>query len=127
MNSLLEYLDALQRQIYIIRQLRELYENIKGVGIDSIRSIDTKNLIGKRLEGKVRCCMSKSAKSTQSGYAISDDANILTNVINTIVTREGVTNYMPSHVQYHSIFKVGRKLPCLQLQRTCFNQINFSI
>ena len=80
--------------MYTLRLLRELYPNIKGVGVDSIRSIDVKKLTEKWLEDKVRCCMPKSAKSTQSGYVISADANILPDAINAIVTGESVTNYM---------------------------------
>ena len=106
----IEYLVVLKREVYTLRQLRELYANIKGVCIDSIRSIDIKNLIKKLLEGKVRCCMSKSAKSTQSGYVISADANILPDAINAMVTGEGVTNYMQlKTISCHSIFKVRRK------------------
>ena len=60
--------------MYNLRQLRELHANIKGVGFDSIQSIDIKHLVEKRLEGKVRCCMPKSEKS---GQVISADVNNL--------------------------------------------------
>ena len=90
--DLIEYLVVLKREVYTLRQLRQLYANIKGVGVDSIRSIDIKNLIEKRLEGEVRCSMPKYAKSTQSEYVMS--ANILLDAINAIVTGAGGTNCM---------------------------------
>ena len=48
-----EYLVVLKRELYTLRWVRELYANIKGVRVDSIQTIDIKNLIEKRLEGKV--------------------------------------------------------------------------
>ena len=62
MVDVIEYLVALKRELYTLRQVRELYANIEGVGVDSIRSIDIKNVIEKRLEAKVRCCIPRSAK-----------------------------------------------------------------
>ena len=67
--DVIEYLVVLKREVYALRQLRQ------------------------RLEGKVRCCMPKSAKNTQSGFVTSVDANILPDAISAIVTR-GVTNYI---------------------------------
>ena len=78
--------------MYTIKQLRELYASVKGAGVTR-RGIDMKNLIVKQLEGKVRCCMPKSVKNTQSRYVISADASILPDAINAIVTGEGATNY----------------------------------
>ena len=40
--DVIEYLVVLKREVYTLRQLRELYANVKGVGVDSIRSIDIK-------------------------------------------------------------------------------------
>lgn len=60
--DVIEYLVILKRGVYTLRQLRKLYPNIKGIGVDSLRSIDIKNLIKKQLEGKVEFCMSKSQK-----------------------------------------------------------------
>ena len=95
LSDVIEYLAASKREVYTpLKQLRELCANIKGVGVDSIRSINIKNLIEKQLEGEARCCMPKSAKRIQSGYVIYADANILPDAINAIVTGEGVTNYM---------------------------------
>ena len=68
-----------------------------------MKNINIKKLIKKHLEGKVRCCMPKSAKRTQSGYVISADENILLDAINNIVTGEGVTNYMQLKAISHSI------------------------
>ena len=67
--DVIEYLVVLKREVYALRQLRQ------------------------RLEGKVRCCMPKSAKNTQSGFVTSVDANILPDAISAIVTG-GVTNYI---------------------------------
>ena len=92
--DVIEHLVVLKREVYTLRQLREVYANITGVRVDSIGSTDIKNLIEKRLEGKFRCCMPKSAKSTQSRSVISADVNILPDAINAIVTGEGATNYM---------------------------------
>ena len=49
--------------------------------------------------------MPKSAKSAQSGYVISADANVLPEAINTIVTGEDVTNYM--HLKLYAIYTKG--------------------
>ena len=47
--------------------------------------------------------MPKSAKSTQFGYVISADLNILPDVINTIVTGGSVTNNMQLKAISHLI------------------------
>ena len=62
--DVVEYLVVLKREVYTIKQLRELYASIKGAGVTR-RGIDMKNLIVKQLEGKVRWCMPKSVKNTQ--------------------------------------------------------------
>ena len=49
--------------------------------------------------------MPKSAKSAQSRYVISADANIFPEVINTIVTGEDFTNYM--HLKLYAIYTKG--------------------
>ena len=82
----IEYLVVLKKEVYTLRQLRELYAHKKRVGVDSIWSIKITKLIRKWLEGKVWCCMPKLAKNNQSGYAISADANILPDAINAIIT-----------------------------------------
>ena len=51
--DVIEYLVVLTREVYTLRQLRTLCANIKGVGVDSIRSIDIKHLIEKQLEVQV--------------------------------------------------------------------------
>ena len=72
----------------------ELYTNIKGVRVYSKQSINIKESIEKRLEGKIQCCMPKSARSTQSEYVISADVNILSHAIDNIITAESVTNFV---------------------------------
>ena len=72
----------------------ELYTNIKGVGIYLKQSINIKELIEKRLESKVRCCMPKSARSTQSEYVKSADVNILSHAIDNVITGKSVTNFV---------------------------------
>ena len=72
----------------------ELYTNIKGVGVYSKQSINIKELIEKRLEGKIQCCMPKSARSTQSECVRSADVNILSHAIDNIITAESVTNFV---------------------------------
>ena len=71
--------------------MRELYAKIKAVGVDSVRSMAVKNWSEKRLEGKARCWMPKSAKSIQAEYLISADASIFPDAK---VTGESVTNYI---------------------------------
>lgn len=72
----------------------ELYTNIKGVGVYSKQSINIKELIEKRLESKVRCCMPKSARSIQSEYVKSADVNILSHAIDNVITGKSVTNFV---------------------------------
>ena len=58
--------------------------------------------------------MPKSAKSTQSGYVIFADVNILPDESNAIVTEEGVTNYTQPKAIPHSIsfdIQGGEKRP----------------
>ena len=92
--DVIEYLIDFKRELYTLRHLRERYANIKGVGVNSIQNINIKTLIERRLEGKVPCCMPKSAKSIEYEYLISVEANMLPGAINAIVTGKGVTNYM---------------------------------
>ena len=42
-GDLIEHLVILKREVHALRQLRELYANIKGVSVDSIRNINMKN------------------------------------------------------------------------------------
>ena len=88
-----------------------------------------KNLIEKWLEGKARCCMPKSARSTQSEYVISADASSLPDAIKAIVTRECVTNYMQLKAISCSIssdIKGQEKNPDFHLQRIYLSQMKFS-
>ena len=92
-----EYLVVVKREVYTLRQLRELFANIKGVQIDLIRSIDIKRLLKERLDEKLQFCMPTCASSShgiQTEYVLSADANILPDAINAIITGEGVSSYM---------------------------------
>ena len=61
--GVIEYLVALKRKIYTLRQLRELYASIKKIYINTIRSIDISRIIEERLSGKVQFCKPKSWNS----------------------------------------------------------------
>ena len=95
--GVVEYLVVVKREVYTLRQLRELFANIKGIQIDLIRSIDIKRLRKERLDEKLQFCMPKCASSShgiQTEYVLSADANILPDAINAIITGEGVSIYM---------------------------------
>ena len=95
--DVVEYLVVLKREGYTLCQLRELYASIKKVDINTIRSIDIKRIIEERLSGKVQCCKftcESRSRGIQSEYVLSADKSILPDVINAILTGEGITNYM---------------------------------
>ena len=95
--SIVEYLVILKREIYTLKHLRELYADIKQVDIDSVRSIDIKQILEGNLSGKIQFC-TPTDKSCSHGlsseYILSADTNILPDAISAIITGEGITNYM---------------------------------
>ena len=95
--GVIEYLVVLKRKVYTLHQLRELYATIKKVDINTIQSIDIKRVIEERLSGKVQFCRptcESRSRGIQSEHVLSADENILSDVINAILTGEGITNYM---------------------------------
>ena len=101
---MIEYLVVLKREIYTLRQLRELYVSIKKVDINTMGSIEIKRIVEERLSDKVQFCKptcESRSRGIQSEYVLSADENILSDAINTILTGEGITNYMqPKAVAY---------------------------
>ena len=87
--GLIEYLVALKRKIYTLRQLKELYASIKKNYINTIRSIDISRIIVERLSGKVQFCKPTSesrSREIQSEYVLSADENILPDTFSAMLT-----------------------------------------
>ena len=87
----------MKKEVYIPRQLRELYAGIKKAEITTIRSIDINRTIKERLNSKVRFCEAtceSRSHGIQSEYVLYADENFFPDAINAILTGEGIKNYM---------------------------------
>ena len=101
-----EYLIAVKREVYTIRQLRDLFSTIKGVGVESVRGIDVRGILEDHLKDKVQFCVptcTSSGHGMQSEYVMSSDSNILSDAIQSIVTGQGISNYKQLKSLGHSI------------------------
>ena len=110
---MIEYLVFLKRELYTLRQLRELYASIKKVDINTIRSIDVKRIIEERLRGKVQFCKftcESRIREIQSECVLSADENILPDAVNAILIGEGITNCMQLKAVAYSISDIQYQL-----------------
>ena len=93
-TNLIEYLIVVKKEVYTLRQLRELWADIKGVEVSSVRAVDVKIALNKRLLDKIQFCKAAQSSSNSSEYVLPSDRSVLPNAIHSIVTGSGITNHI---------------------------------
>ena len=90
----IEHLVVVRKEIYTLRQLRELWADTKGVEFHTVRAIDIKNLLMDTLSPKIQFCKSSHSAASASEFIMSSDITILPDAIHSIVTGKGITNLL---------------------------------
>ena len=107
--TVVENLVVRKKEVYTLRQMRELWANVKGVELSSVRAVDVKNLIENNLPTKIQFCKSSNSAVNASEYVYSSDIRILPDAIHSNVTGEGITN----HIQLKSISRmISQNIQC---------------
>ena len=90
----IEHLVVVRKEVYTLRQLRELWADTKGVELHTVWAVEIKNHFTDTLSPKIQFCKSSHSAANATEFIMSSEVNILPDVIHSIVPGKGITNHL---------------------------------